>query len=219
MRLFILFILLSTPCLLKAQNSFMFWTETGVDGEITKKLDWSFELNMRYGDRGLNTFFPQPAIEYKPVKWLKVSGEYRYILDKQKNGNYDPSHRFNLNATAKKSLSRFKLSCRLRYQLGFISLTPHEYNSEFDKAIRLKPQISYDIDNFFLSPEISTEFFYNPSYGPLSPGLSKVRYAAGFEFELKKPHSASIKIQLDKKINDYKSGIRTALVVGYTYSF
>lgn len=207
------------PVKLNAQNSFMLWTETGVGGEITKKLDWSLEINMRYGDRGLNTFFPQPSIEYKPLKWIKISSEYRYILDQQKNGNFDPRHRLNFNATAKKNVSRYQLSCRLRYQIGFRSLASHEYNSDFDKAIRLKPQFSYDIDNFFLSPEISTELFYNPSYGPLSPGLSKIRYAFGFEFELNKPHSASMKVQLDNKINDYKEGVRTALVFGYTYSF
>jgi hypothetical protein len=217
MRLLILFFFFSSFASF-SQDEFMLWTSAGVEGKIIKKMSWSAELNGRFGDKTLETFFPQLGVEYKVKKWFRPSIEYRFIVDKNKYGNYKSSNRINFNANFKKSVDRFGLDARIRYQYGFTRLVAtEEYDSDFDQAIRLKPAVSYDINNSIFTPKISAEFFYNPIYGPISPGFNKIRIAVGFGLELDGPHSISMKYQLDKKFNNYSAPLRH--VIGFEYGY
>ena len=201
-----------------AQHEFQTWLKTGVEGGIVKKLDWSFELNSRFGSSGLETFFPQAGIEYKVKRWFRPSIEYRYILDKDRYGNYGAGHRINFNASFKKRVERLDLGLRLRYQYAFSRLgDAQEYDSDFDQAIRTKLSASYDFDNCMFSPLLSGELFYDPSYGPKGPGFKKIRLAIGTSLELKGPHKVSIKYQLDKKLNDFGANLRHVLGLSYSY--
>lgn len=201
-----------------AQDDFQTWVKTGVEGGIVKKLDWSFELNSRFGGTGLETFFPQAGIEYKVKKWFRPSIEYRYILDKDKYGNYGSGHRINFNAAFKERVDRFSLGVRIRYQYAFSRLSgAQDYNSDFDQAIRTKFSAVYDIDNSMFSPLISGEFFYDPKFGPKGPSFTKFRFAVGTSLELDGPHKISVKYQLDKKLNNFSAGVRHVIGVSYMY--
>ena len=76
------------PMTLFGQGTGKVWTETGVKGSLTKKLDWGVELTTRFGANGVETFFPQVSLKYKVSKWARVSVDYRAISDKNKYGNY-----------------------------------------------------------------------------------------------------------------------------------
>lgn len=219
MRLLILSFIFSVSSVCFAQDEYMLWTEIGASGDLMKKMDWYADFTSRIGKRGLETFFPQVGIEYKVKKWFKPSLEYRLIIDKNSIGNYKSSNRLNLNANFKKDIDRWGLSARVRYQLAFKRLVGSNYNDDFDPAIRLKPAVSYDIDNCILTPKASAEFFYNPTYGPKGPGFTKVRMAIGASLELDGPHDFSFKYQVDKRFNDYEAGLRHVLVLSYSYKF
>jgi len=195
----------------------MVWTKIGVKAMIVKRLSFSGELNTRIGGSGVETFFPQIGFEYKVLKWLRPSIEYRFIVDKNKYGNYKSSNRLNFNINLKKSVSNLGLAFRIRYQSAFNRLSSQSYNPDFDQAIRLKPAIDYKIDNTIFTPFVSSEFFYDPQFGPHGPGFSKVRLGVGSKFNLKGPHSASFKYQLDKKFTNYKNGVRHVIAIGYSY--
>ena len=196
----------------------MVWTGVGVRGDIIKKTDWMVDLNTRFDDEGVATFFPQVGAEYKPFKWLKTSLEYRFLIDKNKFGNYKSSSRLNFNVSGKASITRFSLGARLRYQYGFTSIGASDtYDADFDQAFRFKPSVSYDIKKSIFVPTISTEFFYNPSLGEDGRQFNKVRVAIGTKLDFKGPHSASIKYQLDKKFRNYQDGVRHVLSIGYEY--
>lgn len=199
-------------------DEFMVWTEVGASGDIVKKTDWALDINTRFDDQGVATFFPQAGISYKLTKWLKPSVEYRFILDRNKYGNHKLSHRINFNAKFKESFDRLGLGIRLRYQYAFSQISATSYDADFDQAIRFKPEISYDIKDFILTPKVSTEFFYNPLYGPQGRRFDKFRIGVGASFDLNNDHDISFKYQLDKKLHAYDEGVRHVLSLSYSYS-
>lgn len=217
-RLVTLLFVVFSFSLLGQRNEYMVWTEIGVKGKIKKPLGWSLELNNRFGKNGLETFFPQVAIDYDVTKWLETSLKYRLVYDKNKVGNYERGHRIDFNLEAEKTYKkRLTLGFRTRYQYAFEAVDRENYDADIDQAFRFKPSVEYDIDNFVLSPTLSSEFFLDPSYGPNSPGFSKYRINAGFKLDIKSPHKISMSYQLDKAFRDYKSGQRHTLSLSYSY--
>lgn len=196
------------------------WLETGVKGEITKKLDWGVELTTRFGSNGLETYFPQATLKYKVTKWFRPSIDYRAIFDKSKNGNYAFANRINFNANFKFLAKRFSLGGRIRYQYAFdrIGSLSNTYEVEFDQAIRIKPEVSYDINNSILSPLVSVEFFYDPNFGPYGQRFSKYRIFAGVDLELEGPHEISFGYLFDQKIQVPNPRTRHVLNLSYAYN-
>jgi hypothetical protein len=197
-------------------DEFMVWTEVGVKGKIVKNFVWNADINTRFVP-GVQAFFPQIGLSYKIAPWLKPSVEYRFIIDENKYSNYKSSSRLNFNLRFKQDVKRFYGSLRVRYQSSFSSVNSGEYDGDFDQAFRFKPAIEYKIRKSRFIPGVSLEWFLNPAYGP-SRGLTKFRLMGGTKIELLGPHEASIKYQLDKKMGNYKSGMRHVLSVGYCYN-
>lgn len=207
------------PFLIYSQGTGKVWTELGVKGEITSNLDWAAEANTRFGSNGVETFFPQVSLKYKAYKWFRPSADYRAIFDREKNGNYSFSNRLNLNAEFKHLLKRTTFEMRFRYQYSFNRLVSDEnYDAEFDEAFRIKPSVSYDINNSIFSPVISLEYFYNPAFGDLGKRFTKLRMFAGVELELDGPHKVSFGYIFDQRINLPNPRTRHILSLSYAYS-
>lgn len=199
-------------------DEFMVWTKAGIRGDLIKKTDWMFNMSSRFDDAGVATFFPQAGIEYKVKKWFKPSVEYRFLVDRNKYGNYKPSHRLNVNANFKKSVKRFGLGVRVRYQYAFDQFGPAEsYDADFDQAFRFKPAVSYDIKGSMFTPYANAEFFYNPVLGQDGRQFTKMRLGIGTKLEMDGPHGLSFKYQLDKRFHDYAAGMRHVIAISYEY--
>ena len=127
------------------------------------------------------------------------------------------SNRLNVNAEFKKDIKRFTFEARLRYQYSFNQIRSTDYNSEFDQAIRLKPEVEYNIKKSIFSPVIGAEFFYNPVYNPKGFEFSKIRFSAGTKINLSGPHGISIKYQVDKATDSYSPGAKHVMSVSYAY--
>jgi hypothetical protein len=199
------------------QNSFQVWTETGVKGKINKKIDYSCDITNRFGQNGLVTFFPQGTIKYKLSDWLKPSLEYRWIANREDNGNYLSNHRINANVQLSHSFQRINFQLRVRYQYSFKGVAAN-YEPEFDKAIRIKPSIGYDLKNTVFSPIIACEFFYNPEQGPFGRRMTRIRSFIGTEINLTGPHDLQLGYFFDQKINLPRAGSRHVLSLAYVYN-
>lgn len=195
------------------------WTEIGAKGKFSKKLEWGLEWTNRFGSNGLETSFPQATIKYKVTKWFKPSVDYRAIFSRQKNTNYDFSNRLNFNAEFKHTIDRLQGSLRLRYQYSFDHISSQSYDVEFDQAFRIKPQISYDINDFLLSPTTSIEFFYDPTFSKLGRRFTKYRLQIGADLDLNSAHEISIGYILDQQINLPAPETKHILSLSYTYNF
>lgn len=199
------------------QNVFQLWCETGLNGKLNKQLEYAIDWNNRFGNYNLQTSFGQISIKYKIKKWLKPSIDYRYVSARQKNSNYFSNHRLNFNLQFSKTKKRLDLGLRLRYQYSFSQLLVGTYEPEFDEAFRIKPSISYDIKNFPLTPQISTEFFYDPSNYELGNRFTKIRYSASFTLDVKGPHKFKFGYIFDQRIQLANPLNRHVLSLSYTY--
>ena len=193
------------------------WVETGVKGRFVKGLDYTIDFTNRFGNQGLETMFPQVSIKYKVNDWFRPSVDYRYVLKREMNSNYNGSNRLNFNLQFNKLVNRLNLGFRLRYQYSFDRVASINYQPEFDQAFRLKPSISYDINNSIFSPTATVEFFYNPSNSPLGNRFTKIRSFVGVDFELSGPHDFSIGYIYDQSINLPNPTFRHILNLSYCF--
>lgn len=191
------------------------WLETGVSYRAAKKWTLDAELNQRYNNYGLATVFPQISVKYKLSKWLKPSLDYRYIASREFLDPYQSSHRLNANLQGLYSIKRLDLGLRLRYQYSFNRISTN-YDAEFDQAWRIKPSIQYNIKDFPLSPTVSAEFFYDPTHNEAGKQFTRVRYYAGFDFDIQRVHKFSFGCFLDQWINAVP---RKRLMYSLGYSF
>lgn len=216
---FFFFFCFFAPTVVGQQNDeFQLWTTVGISGDVVKKTDWTVELISRFDNQGVATFFPQVGIDYKLTKWFKPSVEYRFVIDRNQYGNYKAANRLNFNAKIKESFDRWGVGFRLRYQYAFNNRSSFDYDADFDQAFRFKPEIEYDINNFILTPKISSEFFYNPSLGEEGRRFDKMRLGIGASLDLNNDHDISFKYQLDKRFYSFDRGVRHVLSLSYQYS-
>ena len=193
------------------------WTETGFKGRIVKGVDYGVDWTNRIGNQGFETMFPQATIKFKITDWFRPSIDYRLILKRQLNTNYDASNRLNFNIQFSKLFDRLDLGMRFRYQYSFDNVSNANYEPDFDKAFRLKPSLSYDIKNSILTPNSSIEFFYNLSNGPFGKRFTKTRLFVGVDFELTGPHEVSLGYIFDQSLNLPDPDYRHILNLSYCY--
>ena len=194
------------------------WLETGVSYELSKALDATLDQTMRFGNTGLETYFPQLSVRYNWRKWLKPSVDYRIIFDKDRFGNFSSSSRLNVNTDIKGSIKRFSTGIRLRYQYSFSAVPQKKYDAEFDQAVRVKLYAKYAIKKSAFTPLVSAEWFYNPNYASNGYSFTKERFFVGSQINLKGPHDFAIGYIFDRELNTVKPGIRHITNFSYTYS-
>ena len=88
------------------------------------------------------------------------------------------------------------------------------YESDFDEAFRIKPNISYDIKKSIFTPFMAAELFYNPLAGILGKRVDKMRYTLGTDLELDGPHSIGVFIRVDHRLYTVNS-FKTIIGVNY----
>ncbi len=216
-RFLLLWVFFSSANLFGQGSVLQLWTETGVKVAVSKRASFGFDWTNRIGENGFETMFPQLNFKYKVFDWFRPSIDFRYILDKSLNGEYLTNSRINLNAQFNFDKKRFSAGLRIRYQYGFDRIST-AYESDFDKAYRIKPQLSYDINNSVFSPILSAEFFYDPSYAALGRRFNKIRYFIGARLDFSGPHGFQFGYQYDQKINLPAIINKHIFCLSYSYS-
>lgn len=207
------------PVVALSQHVGKVWTELGVETNLNDRIDLGLEFTSRFDVNGLETFFPQLGVKYKINKYIRPSIDYRYIVDRMKNGQYSNSHRLNFNVDFKYKNKDLTLKSRVRYQYGFDNFSSNDqYDSDFDQAIRLKVGAGYDIPKFILSPVLSGELFYDPINGPTGRQFNKLRIYAGLETDFSGPHSIALGYIYDTRINMPVPLTRHILNISYSYT-
>lgn len=192
------------------------WAETGVKYALNNKISLSVDLTQRYGTYGLATVFPQMSIRYKVTKWFRPSIDYRWISSRDFDQPFESAHRLNGNLQFDYVKKRMSLGFRVRYQYNFQSLVA-QYDTEFDRAWRIKPSLSYDFNNLPVTPNASLELFYSANNGPTGKQFTRVRYYFGAELDTKGPHAFDLGIFMDQWLNAIPKK-RIMYSIGYCYS-
>ena len=198
-------------------NIFQTWTETGAKLALSKRVGIGADWTNRIGENGFATVFPQISFKYKVCDWFRPSVDFRYVMKKQLDATYQAYSRVNFNAQFNYQKKRLSAGLRFRYQYQFSHLNS-QYDPEFDKAIRIKPSIEYDINNSVISPLISAEFFYDPNYSDLGRRFNEIRYFIGGSLDLNGPHQIQIGYMFDQKINLPAPVNKQILSLSYIYN-
>lgn len=206
---------------LYSQTSAQGWfSAEGSKKFFDKSLDVSAELNVRFQNFSeLDKFFPSVTAKYKVADWFKPSLEYRYIVSRNKWGNYPGGHRLNFNTQFYKDFSKFELKLRGRYQYSFDAISEAEnYQPDFDNALRIKPEVEIKLDGDF-TPYISAEWFYSMRNSTLGNRFNKFRLSIGTSIKLSKEHSIDVKYMYDTEINLPTPEKRHILGVSYGFKW
>lgn len=193
------------PILSFGQTSGQIWSEIGVKGKISKKLDWGLEVNTRFGSKdGVETFFPQASLKYKITKWFRPSIDFRYILDQDRFGNFQPANRLLVNANFEKDINkRLSVEFRARYQYEFARWSNNSgYEQSISQIVRLKPEVSYSFKNSIFRPYLNSEVYYYLE--PYNPHFSKLRIGVGTDLKIDDPLSIGIGYIYDHELDNTK---------------
>lgn len=215
----LLLVLLVLPFASLGQNNTVFqvWNEAGISYKLDKKQSFAFDFTTRHNASGLQTYFPQISYKYKFNKLIRPSIDYRFIGDKNQEGNVTFRHRLNANLQFNKELERFELGFRIRYQYSSSRLAEN-FEPEFGEALRYKTSIAYDIKKSDLAPKVSIEFFTGPMDGQVGYHLNRIRWSLGLSYDLKGAHSVQIAYLYDQRINSPGALNRAILNFSYGYS-
>lgn len=182
--IFCLIILIFLSFISKSQvQDFQIWASLTAEKEITKKFEAELEHELRLIDnaRHVGTVLTDASISYRFTKWLKISGNYRFILKRLDNDFYQDRHRFYCNLQLRHKTDFADYSFRTRYQHQFSDL----YNDNYiDNFIRNKFTFKPKIFEKFVT-YISFESYHNLDknlfYSP-----TDIRTEAGIEYKISK---------------------------------
>jgi len=119
------------------------WIEAEFSKDIFQKLEFSIKPEVRLQDNfSVDEYLIDGQLTFKPTKFLRLAGAYRYTTDIKNEGN-ETFHRFAFDVLAKKEWNRLESSFRVR-------LTNYaEFDSENSKSnfLRYRLKFEYDLSN------------------------------------------------------------------------
>jgi hypothetical protein len=193
------------------------WTRMGLKYKPFKKLSTELTQHFRFSknalvlDQSISNF----DITFKVTDYLKLGLGTRYILDRDKNSEFDTDLRFNFDVKLNHKLNRFSFKYRLRYQnkneLG-ISIAQGDYYKNY---LRLKIQSKYNIPKWKFDPVLSVELFRDLT--KYTGQLDKFRTSIGTSYSFKKYGDLGIYYRIEKELNTQYS--KTTNIIGLNYSY
>ncbi len=152
------------------------------------------------------------------MDWFRPSVEYRIVTSYDSRGNYSNSHRVNVNLDFRMKVQDFKIGTRLRYQGYLGGGSAAAGGSDLAPAYRIKPYVEWSNKSRF-TPEVSTEFFYNPVPGPVGNRFNRVRYGLTLNIDAKGPNDLSLTYYYGRKFNTGKPYSENILSLEYSFEW
>jgi hypothetical protein len=200
---------------------FQLWFETDLRYKATKKLDITFEQNLRLADNAsrLESVMPELALRYEVFKFLDLQGGYRFIIEPEYspgNNQYNKWHRIFFGAEASKKLKPFTLKYRFRFQEEFG--WPYGSGGEVNFKHTFRNRFAGELDaGRGFEPFISFELFLRAADN--DGVLHKLRALFGSGYRLLKSHRISLFYGLEKMLNGSGNPLAMILGIGYRFSF
>lgn len=214
------------------------WASVGAEKKIDKKLTVGVEAEFRTRNdfKTVDRWSGALDASYKILRWLKLSGGYKFIYDNNKEkityhsdgsyNNWRPSywgtrHRVHADLTTSIDVGRFDISLRERWQYTYRpGVTTERYDFDNSKwedttvrgkgknVLRSRLQAKYDIRHSKITPHASVELFNAWS-------LQKTRYTIGADWKLKQHEIGAYYRYQDARDEDEPDGH----VLGLNYKF
>lgn len=206
---------------LYAGNTLALWLESGLTYRFNRKVHLDFTQYLRFDDyvRHIESISPELSIEYRPARFLRIGGGYRFIiepLDYAGTSYTDTWHRFFADVALRHNFNPVRIRYRLRLQEQFGWPRNRQYpRAEYQHTIRNLVELEFAVNKHF-APFISGELF-----GRLDDNegfLFKWWATAGFDI-IFAPHSFQIFGRQEGKIQNSQVPYKTIIGLGYHYTF
>ena len=190
-------------------NETQYRTELGLSYSPFKKIKFSFNPEIRFDDTfSADKYVFEGGIEYKPVKFLELEANSRYLVNPRDTKETEYFNRYAFSVTGKKEFGRFETALRLRYS------NDADDDITDEKFLRYKFSTEYNIPKCKITPSVAVEAFQ--SLGDES-GLHKMRYSAGLDYKLFKNNYIGIVYKFDYYQTEYTN--RHIISLGYKIKF
>lgn len=235
------FILLTLCMVASATYAQELWTSAGMKFGIAKGLTGNVEGEYRTQDglAGTERWTASAGLDYKPLRWLKLAAEYKYIhrhveSRTTKKGNivsdyWQPRHRASFSLTGSYRWNRFTFSLRERYQYTYhteqrvakwdgddgSAKSDELVDAKSKHVLRSRLEAEYNIRKSRFTPFASCEL-----YNSLTSGFDheKTRWTFGTDYKLNKRHSLSAFYRYVDTTDEDESN-RHIIGVGYKFKF
>ena len=214
---FVLFLL--TGCGISAQtNDAQLWLGVNIEKRLTPKLSIQFaeELRMNENVTEAGTIFSDFGVNYRILKELTASANYRFINKRQLNNTYDNRHRYYFDLTYKYVIKPVSLSVRALYQSQYTDLLTSENGKIPENYERTRLKLGFNFGKP-VRPFVSAEMFIPFSGHNNSIMIDCMRYTAGLEYKFNARHSIDGYYLIQKEMN--VADPKTDFVIGLGYSF
>jgi len=202
---------------LSSQNSdFQTWTSLGLEKKFNKKITVELEQELRMVDnsRSAGTILTDVGIAYRPLKWFKASGNYRFILRRLSNGSYDDRYRFYVNAHFRHKTGFADYSLRSRFQQQFSDLSREDFGNPENylrNKFTFKPQVNHKI-----MPYASAESYHNLSKD-MWVDPSDIRTEIGAEYKTRHNQTLNLYFLYQQELRSKKND--SEYIFGISYLF
>lgn len=167
------------------------WYEAKADKKVWKGLRADFEASIRTNEnaRNIEKYYLEPGLRYKFNDYLNAGIYYRYIGQKEKDGNYHARHRWFVQMKASApTVARFTFAVRYRIQQQFKTYIEDPEDEDAQWYQRVRFELNYDIKGIPLRPYVNAEM-HMQLLDPNEYRVDKWRTMFGVEYTLNKKHT------------------------------
>ncbi len=194
------------------------WLSFIAKKKLSKNITLKTELGYRESTINDKTRYLDFAIKYKINKHLKLSGGYRYGLDKENFDYFETAHRFNIDLSTKHSIiKKLKFNYRLRLQKRYSNPFTSEFgylsNNNFRNRVLLKYKQNKKL--YFVG---GAELFMKQNYST-SPFFNKMRGIVGTDYRINKKQTISLSYIYQQEIQVANPKTQNILSLEYHLDF
>jgi len=192
----LLLILLMLPTFLKSQvvSDAHLWSAVSVSKKIND-FEFSFSEELRFDENftHVDKLFSEIGAEYKIIKGLSVSANYRFNRDNDyESGNYDLKNRFDIKVDYKYKYNNFQFGFRTKFQTQ--TAPSYKNNTTYN---RNKFSIKYKMENPF-TPYIYYEFYYQFNDQKV---INRNRFSLGTKYKINENNAVKLFYIFENRFN------------------
>ena len=214
--LWLLLLLFTLQTSFSQEDDFGMWYSATTELKLVKNLELDFDINLRTYDNAskIEEAFFDIGLTYVFSKYLSAAASYRFTEYNEKNDTFYPRHKWFADLKGKMPLGDFDISARLRFEQRYKTYYKDENDKEPQEHLRVKPKVLYNIPSFPVNPYVLSELFF-PVFNEDKKDLDKIRYTAGFEYNISKKHSVELEYTFQR---DYYPKLTDINIISVNYN-
>lgn len=177
------------------------WLSLNVEKKITTRCTavLSEEIRLNENISEVGSAFTDVGIQYKVFKRIFVSGNYRFIQNRNLDDSYSFRHRYYFDVAGKFKFNKLNATLRERFESQYKNLQSSENGKLPDNKLRSKLTLKFDLNKRY-TPYLSGELFYQLN-NPQGNEIDKTRYTLGVDYETNKFFSFAVFYFINMKHN------------------